>query len=118
MKADFNSKLNHLNFKVDRLEAQFEAEFAELMMAIQSTRKKPMQEEGSLNSIVPPLQNTTQKVSHMKQHEMIPPKMEQNHRVVNQRDGVHHDVERHVRIKVPDLVVCTTLMHSWIGNIA
>lgn len=38
----------------------------------------------------------------MKQHEVIPSSMEQNHRVVNQWDGVYHDVERYVRIKVPD----------------
>lgn len=61
-----------------------------------------MQEGGSSNSTLPPIQNITQEVSHMKQHGVIPPTMKQNHKIVNQRDGIHHDVERHVRIEVFD----------------
>lgn len=41
-KVDFNSKLNNLNSKVDRFEAQFDAKFAEIMTAIQSKGKKPI----------------------------------------------------------------------------
>lgn len=44
---------------MDRLEAklgaQLDTKFVEFMVAIQSTGKKPMQEEGSSNSTHPPL---------------------------------------------------------------
>lgn len=83
-KEDFNSKLDHLNSKVDRIKAQFKVKFAKFMVAIQSTRKKLIQEGDSSNSTIPPHQNTTHEASHMKQHEVIPPRTEQNHRVMSQ----------------------------------
>lgn len=61
-----------------------------------------MQKEGSSNSIIPPLHNTTQEDSHIKQHEVIPLRTEQNHRIVNHRYVVHHEVERDAKIDVPN----------------
>jgi len=60
---------------VGRLEAQFDARFAEIMVAIQATeekkKKNTTQAKGSSNS-THPLQSTTQEASHLIQHELIP----------------------------------------------
>lgn len=63
--------------------------------------KEPVQVDGQSNS-TPHGQTIVRDSYHMIQHEVIHAKQEQNHKVVNQPDVTQHEVDRHIRMDVPN----------------